>query len=282
MYFLKKYKNRIIIGLVIIIMLTLIGNTSKERNSITIAERLVGNVLTPISKVNYSIGRNIFDFFGSISDFINAKEENDLLKEQVSALESEIRNLENIIGKTDFLRNEAEILKATTHNTVSAQIVAMEPGNWYDRFIIDKGSNDGIVKGATVIQGVEVEQGLFQEGIIGRVVDVGDNWSKVISIVDELNSVSFKVIRTQDGGVLSGSIEGTISGYLFDNKADVIVGDKLYTSGLGGTYEKDIYIGEVSDVESSEEEFTKKITITPAIDFKKLYRVLVIIEWFKE
>lgn len=259
-------------------MLTIISNTSDERNAITIAEKIVGNLLTPISKVTYSIGNNVADYFGSVFDFINAKEENDMLKEHVSALESHIRDLENVIGKTDYLRNEAEILKETKHTTVSSQIVGMEPGNWYYRFTIDKGSNERIVKGATVIQGVEVEQGVFQEGIVGRVVDVGDNWSKVISIVDELSSVSFKVIRTQDGGVLSGSIEGTVSGYLFDNEADVIVGDKLYTSGLGGTYVKDIYIGEVSDVESSEKELTKRITITPAIDFKKLYKVLVIID----
>ena len=219
--------------------------------------------------------------FSSFFDFINVKEENDKLKEQVIALESEVRDLENIIGKTDYLKNEAAIQKNTEHSLVLSQIVGKEPGNWYDRFTIDKGLKDGIVKGATVIQGIEIEQGVFQEGIVGRVIDVGNNWAKVLTIIDELNSISFKIIRTQDGGVLSGSIDGTITGYLFDNKADVIVGDKLYTSGLGGTYKKDIYIGEVSDVESDEEELTKRITITPAINFKKVYKVFVIVDWFE-
>lgn len=173
---------------------------------------------------------------------MDVKEENDQLKEKITALESENRDLENIIGKTDYLRNEAKLIESTNHKIISAEITSKEPSNWYDRFVINKGLKDGIVKGATVVQGVEIEQNLFQEGVVGRVVDVGSNWSKVITIIDELNSISFKVIRTQDGGILSGDVNRSINGYFFDNKADVILGDKLYTSGLGGSYIKDIYI----------------------------------------
>lgn len=209
---------------------------------------------------------------------MDVKEENDQLKEKITALESENRDLENIIGKTDYLRNEAKLIESTNHKIISAEITSKEPSNWYDRFVINKGLKDGIVKGATVVQGVEIEQNLFQEGVVGRVVDVGSNWSKVITIIDELNSISFKVIRTQDGGILSGDVNRSINGYFFDNKADVIVGDKLYTSGLGGSYIKDIYIGEVSHVYSDENDLTKRITITPAIDFKKMYKVFVIQE----
>jgi len=278
MYFFKKYRNRMMVALVTIILLVMVGYTSDEREVITKTEKLVGNIITPVSKVTFSLGKNITGFFSSIFDFVNVKEENDLLKEQIIALESENRDLENIIGKTDYLRNEAKILESSTHNILAAEIVSKEPGNWYDRFLIDKGTKDGVIKGATIIQGLELEQSLYQEGIVGRVIDVGDNWSKVVTIIDELNSISFKVIRTQDGGILSGNIDGTINGYLFDNSADVIVGDKLYTSGLGGTFLKDIYIGEVSDVFSDEIELTKKILVSPAINFKKLYKVFAIIE----
>ena len=280
MYFLKKYKDRIIVGTVIVALLGVIGFTNAEREKISALERMTGNVFTPVSKVTMGIGKNVSQFLGSITDFIRTKEENDILKDKVSALESEIRDLENIIGMTDFLEKEAGIMKSTEYKLVSAEIAGKDPGNWYYNFIIDKGSKDGIRKGNTVIQGVELEEGVFKEGIVGRVMDVGDNWAKVITIIDEMNRISFKVTRTQDGGILSGSIsiEGTVTGYLFDNKADIIVGDKLYTSGLGGSYIKDIYIGEVSGVFSDDEELTKRIEIQPAIDFKKMYKVFVVAE----
>ena len=116
----------------------------------------------------------------------------------------------------------------------------------------------------------------MQEGVVGRVAEVGDNWAKVISIVDENSKISFKVIRTQDGGVISDNVDGKLSGYLFDTKADVMKGDKLFTSGLGGMFVKDLYIGEIKDVVKKDEDLMKNIYIEPSVDFKKLYKVFII------
>ena len=145
---------------------------------------------------------------------------------------------------------------------IPAQVAGKEPGNWFNRFTIDKGSNDGIEKGDTVIQAVEVDEEIVLEGVVGRVVEVGDNWSKVISIIDENNNISFKVIRTQDGGIVSGSLDGNLNGYLFDSKADVMKGDKLFSSGLGGVYLPDLYIGEITDVIKEDEDLTKKLKLS--------------------
>ncbi|WP_422486255.1 rod shape-determining protein MreC [Gudongella sp. DL1XJH-153] len=277
MYFLRKYKERMIVIFIAIILLIVIGQTSKERVTITGIERFTGNLLSPLTNGVTFAREKATGFFSSIEDVFDAKSENELLRDEIKKLESENLDLINIIGKTDYLRNELELSKSTELNLIKGQVIGKEPGNWFDRFVIDIGTDDGIVKGATVIQGVEVEQNLYQEGIIGKVVDVGDNWSKVTSLIDELSSVSFKVIRTQDGGVLSGSVDSVLEGYLFDFEADVIVGDKLYTSGLGGVYKKDVYIGEVTEISTSQEELTKTIVIKPAVDFKKLYNVFVIV-----
>ena len=106
--------------------------------------------------------------------------------------------------------------------------------------------------------------------------EVGDNWSKVVSIINENSKISFKVIRTQDGGMISGSGNGKLTGYLFDTKADVMKGDKLFTSGLGGIFIKDLYLGEITDVVKKDENLTKNIYIEPAVNFKKLYKVFII------
>lgn len=261
---------------VAIILIIIIGATSSERMALTKFEKIIGNMLSPIEKIVYNAGKKVTDFFETIKNISKLKRENEELKKKITQLEQDNRKYEDIIGKTDYLKNEAKLMEETNYNLITSQIIGKEPGNWYDRFTIDKGLKDGVKKGATVIQGVEIDQNVFQEGIVGRVIDVGDNWAKVVTIIDEISNISFKVIRTQDGGVLSGSIDGQISGYLFDSKADVIKGDKLYTSGLGGAFVKDLYIGEVSEVVKHDEDLIKRITINPAINFKKLYRVYVI------
>lgn len=276
MSFFRRNRERMIVTLVAIILIILIGVTSTERMAITKFERILGNVLTPVGKLFTNISENISSFFSNVKNIAKLKEENEMLKKKVSLLEEENRNYLNIIGKTDYLRNELRLLESTKYNLIEAQVTGKEPGNWFDRFTIDKGLKDGVEKGNTVVQGVQIDQNTVIEGIVGRVVDVGDNWAKVVSIVDEDSKIAFKILRTQDGGIISGNIDGKITGYLFDDKADVIKGDKLFTSGLGGAFVKDIYIGEIESVISDDKELMKAIEIKPAIDFKKIYKVFII------
>ncbi|MCR2045007.1 rod shape-determining protein MreC [Anaerosalibacter massiliensis] len=272
----KKYKDRMVVTIVAIILIIMIGMTSSERANITGVEKAIGNIISPIQKVFFNIGRHVSDFFGTIGNFGKIKGENKELKKKIAVLEEKNREYEDIIGKTDFLRKEALLKEKTKYNIIDAQVIGKEPGNWFDRFLIDKGSKDGVKKGDTVIQGVEVNNKLVQEGVVGRIVDVGDNWSKVVSIVDESSNISFKILRTQEGGILSGNVDNKISGYLFDNKADVTKGDKLFTSGLGEAYVEDLYIGKVKEVVKKEEDLMKRVVVTPAVNFKKIYRVHVI------
>ena len=276
MSFFKKYKNRMIVTVVAIILIVIIGITSGDRASLTKIERRIGNVFVPVERFFYKISRKISGFFTSIKDIGNLREENEKLKIQINELEEKNRNYENLIGKSESLKREAELLKTTEYKLISAQVTGREPGNWFERFTIDKGINDGVKKGDTVVQAVETGNKIIQEGVVGRVIEVGDNWSKVISIVDENSKIAFTIIRTQDGGVISGTMDGKLSGYLFDTKADIMKGDKLFTSGLGGKYVKDLYIGEITDVVKKDEDLMKTIYIEPAIDFKKLYKVFII------
>lgn len=276
MYFFKKYKEMIFVIVIAVILIVTIGLTSRRSEPMLKFENLLGGVLTPLNKVTNSIMHGISGIITSVSDTINAKEENIILKKEIEKLESENRDLRNIIGKSDFLLKEQKLLETTKYNIVKAEVIGREPENWFDVFTLDKGENDGLKIGDTVIDAVEIDNNVYQEGLVGRIVDIGDNWSKVVSITNEKNSVAFKIIRTQDGGIIAGSSDNIIEGLLFDYEADVIIGDLVYTSGLGEVYQKDIFIGEVSGIIDNQEELTKKIIIKPAVNFKKLYNVYVI------
>ncbi len=278
MSFFDRNKERMTVGAVAVILIVMIGVTSSKRMSLTRVEILTGNLVTPIGKWTNRVSMNISEFFSDIKNIPAIKEENDKLQEEIVELKKENRKYEDIIGRTEFLKREDSLLRETKFNLLESQIVGKEPGNWFDRFTIDKGSKDGIKKGDTVVQAIEIEQGVVVEGIVGRVVDVGSTWSKIVTVVDELSRLSFKIIRTQDGGILSGGLDSKITGYLFDSKADIIKGDKIMTSGLGGIYEKDIYVGEVTGVTSDDNDLMKEILVKPAIDFKKIYKVYIILD----
>ena len=277
MSFFDKNKNRITLATVTIILMIMIGTTGSKRMSLSKVEIFTGNMLTPVGKWTSYIAENVNNFFINIKSIPSVRKDNDKLREEIIKLEKENKKYEDIIGRKDFLSRENEILKTTDFNLLKSQITGKEPGNWFDRFTIDKGSKDGVKKGDTVVQAVEIDGGIVVEAIVGRVADVSPNWSKIVTVVDELSRLSFKIIRTQDGGILSGGLDSEVTGYLFDNKADIIKGDKIMTSGIGGVYKEDIYVGEVSKVTSDDNQLMKEILVKPAIDFKKIYDVYIIL-----
>lgn len=276
MFNLKKYGSRMIVTVVTIILLIIIGITANGRENITAIENIIGKIITPVQKLFYNTGQAVGNTFKSIEGIGNLKDENERLMNEIAKLKELNTQYEDIIMRTDFLKNEASLKKSSHFTFVSSQVSGKDAGNWFDRFIIDKGANQGINKGDPVIQAAEIDDDVVIEGLIGRVVEVGDNWAKVISIIDEGSNVSFKSIRTQNGGIIQGSIEGEASGYLFDSSSDIVEGDKLLTSGMGGVFIEGLYIGKIESVEKRDEELVQRIKVNSAIDFKNIYEVYVI------
>ncbi len=273
---LKKYRDRIVITALVVILLIVIGFTSGGRNGLSIVERVIGDVFSPVMTGVSYVGNAISETVDSIVEIPSLKSKNEYLEMENARLHDDNLKLHDTIARTDYLKKEYEIEKKNGDDFVKANIIGKEPGNWFDRIVIDKGTLDGISKDDTVVVGVTSGDNVVVEGLVGKISEVGDNFAKVTTILEEANSVSFKNIRTQDTGVLNGAANSTLEGYLFYNQADIVADDRLYTSGMGNLYSGDIFIGRVSNVISDEQDMKKKIVVSPAVDFKKLYRVFVI------
>ena len=181
-----------------------------------------------------------------------------LIEESLTRNElEELRSLYKILNYEKFNKE---------YKYIAASVVAKNPGNWFNMFTIDVGEKEGVLKDSTVMNG---------EGLIGKVFEVGDHWSKVVSIIDYRSSVSSEVLRNnQYMGIVRGSMNSEITG-LIDPEAEVLVGDKLITSGLSN-YAKGILIGEIKEVIKKEDELLKTIIVKSAVDFKKLDKVFII------
>lgn len=266
-------KNRIpiILTIVVIILIMVIGFTSQQRDQIFILERGLGNLFLPVQRVLTQglagIEENIVTLIRSSE--IKAENEalqtiNHELNEQLIELKLtqeellELQSLKNTLNSID---------RYVDYDPVTANVIAKNPGNWFEMFTIDAGTRQGIMKDSVVIG---------SGGLVGRVYETGTHWAKVIAIIDNSSSVSFQVLR--DGslqGIVSGSVTNELSGYLFDPDAEVVVGDQLITSGIG-LYPKGILIGEVTAVDRTADLLLKSVEVEPAVNFKRLDKVLVI------
>ena len=269
----KKSMNRsaMIVTIVAIILIIIVGITSEQRENITFVEKWVGNILSPIqntfNRVMNTIGSNVT----SLANLTRLKEENAELKETVEALEKEVLNLSISRSELEELKNLKYALnyidEVENKNLITADITGKSPGNWFNLFTINVGENQGVKKDNVVLD---------SNGLVGKVYEVGGNWSKVISIIDNNSSVSFQLMRDSSlQGIVTGSISNEITGYLFDPLADVIVGDKIITSGLG-IYPAGIQIGEVVGVDKTGDHLLKTIKVEPSVNFKRLTKVIIV------
>jgi rod shape-determining protein MreC len=275
MNIIKKHIKKILFWLIIFILIVLIGLTSvgKIGNSDV---GLLGDLISQCQKMTFNVGQTLTNSFYSVQDIVKMKEENILLTETVQELQERVRILENIVNKSDALEAEYKIIESLDYDYVIGQVIALDNSNWFSRFTIDKGSLDGLNKNDIVIHAVETENGMVQIGLVGIVTETGENWAKVVTLLDGTCKISFRDINNEECGILQGNIDGNVTGYFFNSKVVADQGDSIVTSGIGEIYLPDIYIGKVKDVISTKDASTQKIVVEPAVDFTKLYKVFVI------
>ena len=198
-------------------------------------------------------------------------------------LKSQIDDLTSQINKTKLeqyeLDNYRELLDLDNQyadfDKIAAHVIAMDGTNWFSTFTIDKGSKQGIAKGMNVIAG---------SGLVGIVTDVGPNYSKVRSIIDDSSNVSAMVLTTKDNFNVSGSLMNMNKdkvlpfSELRDENDKVQQGDPVVTSYVSDQYQQGLLIGYLYSVEDNANNLTKSGYITPVVDFQHLQDVLVITE----
>lgn len=121
---------------------------------------------------------------------------------------------------------------------------------------------------------------------MGRVISSADSYAKVMTLIDLESGVPALVERTRQNGVvkLKGGTEDSgdaLEMYYLPIDADVVPGDKILTSGIGGVYPKGLVIGTVTEV-SAESGTEKRVTVKSAVDFERMEEVMVIKHVFEE
>ena len=201
--------------------------------------------------------------------------ENEQLRAKIDELTTELNSVRLEQYELDNLRTLYELdQKYPSYEKVAANVIGKSSGNWFHTFTIDKGSNDGIEVDMNVIAG---------SGLVGIVTDVGPNYAKVTSIINDTSKVSGMVTTTSDNLVVSGSLQSMNENMVieFNNLNDrdgkVAVNDPVVTSAVSSVYQQGILIGYISSIETDSNNLTRSGTITPAVDFEHLEEVLVIL-----
>ncbi len=234
-----------------------------------------GIFVVPFQKGITIVGTYLNETSEKLSSITQLLDENERLKEEIAELTIQNTTLEQEKYELTELRNLYELDgQYEKYDKVGARIIAKDAGNWYNAFVIDKGSDDGIAIDMNVIA---------NGALVGRIIDVGPDWAKVQSIIADNAAVSGMVLASSDNLIVSGDLELYRQGFirfskLVDDVDRVKIGDKIVTSNISDKYLPGILIGYISTLDDDSNNLTKSGTITPAVDFEHLNIVLVLLD----
>ena len=119
---------------------------------------------------------------------------------------------------------------------------------------------------------------ISEKGLVGYVISVTSNTSKVQTIVDPSSTVSSIITTSRDNIICRGTLEDqtTLKATYIPVDSNLIEGDTIETSGMGGIYPKGIHIGTIKQIVNTKNIIDRYIIIETAVDFSKLETVLVI------
>ena len=270
----NRNKNTEVFGIIItvIILALLIFLTNVETNKLSYLETVAGNIVNPIQKVFNDIKNKIQGNTSYFADLDTVKAENEELKKRNSELETQVRELEVLKADNKTLQEYMNLTqKYVEYNTVPANVITRDVSNFSSNLVIDVGSKDGIKENMTVIA---------DKGLVGYVISVTEKTAKVQVIIDPASTVSCNLTTSSESILCTGTLDNNqiLRATYIPTSAELIQGDTVTTSGLGGIYHRGIFIGTIKEIVTTSNVTDRYAVVEPAVDFSKLETVLVINE----
>jgi rod shape-determining protein MreC len=211
------------------------------------------------------------DFLTSPRDVASLRQRNLELEGEVAELQAQVIQLQQEVGKTQILAALVDFEQANPENRyLAAAVIGRDPSPFLHYVIINRGSNDGILRGMPVVT---------YQGLIGRVDGVIADAARIQLITDPASSVNVRLQNAETEASLVGSVTGDVTLQLIPQDINVQRGDLVLTSGLGGGYPPDLIIGQVINVRSHDFDLFQQATVQPVVDFNRLEIVLVIVNF---
>jgi rod shape-determining protein MreC len=253
--------------LLLLFSLHLALTDDREAERGIVVKEVISIAISPVQNAILGTYGAITDVIGNYILLVNLKSNNDSLNDTVTRLKAENNSLKEEIGLNSRLKDVLEYKESTPFETVAATILGFNMDRWTRTVTIDKGESDGIVKDMAVITPL---------GVVGRVIEAGPHSSMVLLNTDLRSNIEAIVQRTRVKGVMEGNGKDRLRLKYVLQLDDVLLGDRIVTSGFSGLFPKGLVLGEVVKVEKGKDNFFKEIVVLPTVDYSRLEEVLLV------
>jgi rod shape-determining protein MreC len=265
--FIRKYRIRILAGIALFAALIFYSLNLRHKEQANTFERAVIFVSSPIVG---TVSR-VDNFFSSIWDnylyLVDVEKDNRKLRETVKILNGRLIESREAALDDERLKKLIGLRETLQAPSIAATVIGEDNSPWFKTITIDRGDKDGIREDLPVVASA---------GVVGRVVKVGGNSSRVLLLTDHASGISAVVQRSRARGIVKGKGGNMCSLEFSERGEDVRIGDVVLTSGVGGVFPKGLPIGEVTMVKKGSYGIFQVVDIRPYVYIPRLEEVLVI------
>ena len=267
-FFSPRVRAVMIISLVIAVLLAVASSLTGKN----IPGMAVQTVMTPLragAKVMTDQAEKIYDYIFNYELLLT---ENGRLKEALSQIQQNAREVDSLVRENERLRKLLELKSAhEDDDLVDGYIIARSSGDWVSTLTINRGSSAGIQKGMCAI----TENG----EVVGLITEVGSNYAVVSTVLDPSLGISANIANTGYAGIVSG---GYTSGHgdllrmdYLPSDAMIRNNDQVVTAG-STVYPRNLIRGHVVDAGYDEVGVAKSAYLQPAVDVDSLEQIFVV------
>jgi rod shape-determining protein MreC len=221
--------------------------------ALDLAAPLLEAIARPVGVANRAIA--------DLQEFASLRQENARLREENARLlawQTAARRLEN---ENEGLRDLARFREGPEASFITARLVGDSVSAYVRGALVNAGRRAGVAHGQAVVTG---------EGLAGRIAEVGENSARVLFVTDVNSRLPVLIERTRERAIVAGNNSSQLRLTLLQSVAGVQRGDRIITSGHGGSFPVGIPVGEV--VETGE----GSVRVRPFADFSRLEFVRVV------
>ena len=157
----------------------------------------------------------------------------------------------------------------------SATVTARSSTNWSSTLTLSKGADHGVEAGDCVVDSAW--------NLVGIIDQVGTNWSTMLTVVDANLEMGAFLSRTESIAILEGDFslmaEGKLKLTYLPENTELITGDLVLTSSMGGNYPSDLVVGSIESIHTDASGISRYAVIQPSADLSSLVQVFIIKEF---
>lgn len=258
-----------IVGLIVLVAVSVLVLSLSSRRPYPAygPGRVAISFVAPFQKVIVGISRFFKHIWEHYFFLVSVVDDNNRLREELWQARAMNHRCRETMLTNERLRRLLDLQQDMQQTLIAAQVIGKDPSPWFHTIMIDKGAEDGVIKGRPVIN---------PEGIVGLVVEATAHYAKVMLLTDPNSAVDALVQDIRARGIIKGGTAGyCVFNYVL-RKHNIVVGDLVISSGMDGVFPKGLPVGQVATIVKREAGIFQDVTVTPRVDFEQLEEVLVV------